>query len=250
MKTLIIIGLIISIIFGSSIMISVEEFKIDNLYSLKLLIKSIMNRNFEESLECFNVLIYIRIYVLNIIPINIFKIDNKFIKKILLKRKNKNNRMLKSKDKKSNLNRINIFRKQKNISNNISKHKKMKSSVKIEGNIKLKDVTINELKINMNVDMKSSYNTSIVATIINILLSYLYTFLFEKCNMKNPKKCQYIITPEFGNQDVFYLKIKTKVSMNILTILLRLKMYKLKLNVNNTNKFKVKETIQNGKSSN
>ncbi len=241
MKTLIIIGLIISIFLSSSIAISVKKFEINNLYSLKQLFKSIVDKNFEESLKYFNILVYIKIYVLDIIPLCVLKIDNKFIRKLLLKKRKKDNKIVsKLESKKLKLN--NQENNSKNT-NNDEANNRTKSKIKIESNIKLKDITINELKINMDIDIKDSYNESIIVSFGNILLSYLYTFLFEKCNMKNAKKCKYIIKPEFKNQNKFYLNIKTEISMNILKTLSKLKMYKLKLNVNNTNKFKVRHYI-------
>ena len=91
--------------------------------------------------------------------------------------------------------------------------------------------------------MKNSYNVAIATAIGNVLLSYLYTYLFENCNMKDNENLKYLINPKFNNQNEFYLKAKFKISIKILTVLLKVKMYKTKLNVNNTNKFKVKETI-------
>ena len=91
--------------------------------------------------------------------------------------------------------------------------------------------------------MKNSYNVAIATAIGNVLLSYLYTYLFENCNMKDNENLKYLINPKFNNQNEFYLKAKFKISIKISTVLLKVKMYKTKLNVNNTNKFKVKETI-------
>ena len=214
MKALIIISLIISIFLLSSIMISIDEFQIKDLNSLKQIIKCLINNNFEECLDYFNIKVYIKIYILQIIPINILKIDNKFIRKKMTKKKNK-----------------------------LKEKSKNRSKLKIKSNIKLKDITINELKININIDMKNSYNVAIATAIGNVLLSYLYTYLFENCNMKDNENLKYLINPKFNNQNEFYLKAKCKISIKILTVLLKVKMYKTKLNVNNTNKFKVKQTI-------
>ena len=214
MKALIIISLIISIFLLSSIMISIDEFQIKDLNSLKQIIKCLINNNFEECLDYFNIKVYIKIYILQIIPINILKIDNKFIRKKMTKKKN-----------------------------NLKEKSKNRSKLKIKSNIKLKDITINELKININIDMKNSYNVAIATAIGNVLLSYLYTYLFENCNMKDNENLKYLINPKFNNQNEFYLKAKFKISIKISTVLLKVKMYKTKLNVNNTNKFKVKETI-------
>ena len=122
MKALIIISLIISIFLLSSIMISIDEFQIKDLNSLKQIIKCLINNNFEECLDYFNIKVYIKIYILQIIPINILKIDNKFIRK-----DNKKEKQTKE--------RVKI------------------SKLKIK-QYKIKDITINELKININIDMK------------------------------------------------------------------------------------------------
>lgn len=61
--------------------------------------------------------------------------------------------------------------------------------------------------------------------------------------MKNYQTCKYMISTSFKNKNDFYLRIKFKISINILTILSKIKMYKIKLSVNNTNKFKLKERI-------
>ena len=246
MKTLIIISLIISIFLTSSIMISVDEFKIKNLNCLKQIIKCLINENIEDIPDCFNIIVYIKIYILKIIPIKIIKIDNKFIKKRILKNKKKKMKKMQKERKRRTVkkeNNIIDFMRYNEENNKENEQKNWKSQLKLKSNLKLNDITINELKINLNIDMKSSYNSAMVTSIGNILLSYFYTFLFKKCNMKNYQTCKYMISTSFKNKNDFYLRIKFKISINILTILSKIKMYKIKLSVNNTNKFKLKERI-------
>ena len=116
-----------------------------------------------------------------------------------------------------------------------------KNKIRFKSNINLRDIKIHNFNLTMDIDIKNSSIIAMATALGNMAISYLLTFLYENCNIKEPEKCTYVISPLFSNQNVFCLNINFQLSIKIWTILSKVKMYKSKPNVNNTNKIKVKE---------
>ena len=430
MKLILIIGIVVIILCNSSVMVSVQEIEIKNLMSLKNIIKCLINNDTRGALKYVNLLIYVKLYLLNFIPIPVLKIDNKFLLKKLIKQEKKRksklskiskqaqtskktsqddftrkassstifklskthfkcsiskpineskkinsknlfqktmiskkfklpdrnfkfNKSLTSKpiNESKKINSENLFPKSmvskkiklpdrnfkfnksltskpineskkinsenlfpqtiaskkfklpdgnfkfnksltsklineskklssKNVSedSNSSKIFKSKTSqkrssqskildllkkikqiksykktnptnilnsdknkIRFKSNINLRDIKIHNFNLTMDIDIKNSSIIAMATALGNMAISYLLTFLYENCNIKEPEKCTYVISPLFSNQNVFCLNINFQLSIKIWTILSKVKMYKSKPNVNNTNKIKVKE---------
>ena len=352
MKLILIIGIVVIILCNSSVMVSVQEIEIKNLMSLKNIIKCLINNDTRGALKYVNLLIYVKLYLLNFIPIPVLKIDNKFLLKKLIKQEKKRKSKLSKISKQAQtskktsqddftrkassstifklskthfkcsiskpineskkINSKNLFQKtmiskkfklpdrnfkfnkfltsklineskklsSKNVSedSNSSKIFKSKTSqkrssqskildllkkikqiksykktnptnilnsdknkIRFKSNINLRDIKIHNFNLTMDIDIKNSSIIAMATALGNMAISYLLTFLYENCNIKEPEKCTYVISPLFSNQNVFCLNINFRLSIKIWTILSKVKMYKSKPNVNNTNKIKVKE---------
>ena len=391
MKLILIIGIVVIILCNSSVMVSVQEIEIKNLMSLKNIIKCLINNDTRGALKYVNLLIYVKLYLLNFIPIPVLKIDNKFLLKKLIKQEKKRksklskiskqaqtskktsqddftreassstifklskthfkcsiskpineskkinsknlfpqtmaskkiklpdrnfkfNKSLTSKpiNESKKINSENLFPQtiaskkfklpdrnfkfnkfltsklineskklsSKNVSEDsnsskifkskttqkrssqskildllkkikqIKSYKKTnptnilnsdKNKIRFKSNINLRDIKIHNFNLTMNIDIKNSSIIAMATALGNMAISYLLTFLYENCNIKEPEKCTYVISPLFSNQNVFCLNINFQLSIKIWTILSKVKMYKSKPNVNNTNKIKVKE---------
>ena len=391
MKLILIIGIVVIILCNSSVMVSVQEIEIKNLMSLKNIIKCLINNDTRGALKYVNLLIYVKLYLLNFIPIPVLKIDNKFLLKKLIKQEKKRKSKLSKISKQAQtskktsqddftreassstifklskthskcsiskpineskkINSKNIFQKtmiskkfklpdrnfkfnksltskpineskkinsenlfpqtiaskkfklpdgnfkfnkfltsklineskklsSKNVSEDsnsskifkskttqkrssqskildllkkikqIKSYKKTnstnilnydKNKIRFKSNINLRDIKIHNFNLTMDIDIKNSSIIAMATALGNMAISYLLTFLYENCNIKEPEKCTYVISPLFSNQNVFCLNINFQLSIKIWTILSKVKMYKSKPNVNNTNKIKVKE---------
>ena len=391
MKLILIIGIVVIILCNSSVMVSVQEIEIKNLMSLKNIIKCLINNDTRGALKYVNLLIYVKLYLLNFIPIPVLKIDNKFLLKKLIKQEKKRksklskiskqaqtskktsqddftrkassstifklskthfkcsiskpineskkinsknlfpqtmaskkiklpdrnfkfNKSLTSKpiNESKKINSENLFPQtiaskkfklpdgnfkfnksltsklineskklsSKNVSEDsnsskifkskttqkrssqskildllkkikqIKSYKKTnstnilnydKNKIRFKSNINLRDIKIHNFNLTMDIDIKNSSIIAMATALGNMAISYLLTFLYENCNIKEPEKCTYVISPLFSNQNVFCLNINFQLSIKIWTILSKVKMYKSKPNVNNTNKIKVKE---------
>ena len=391
MKFILIIGIVVIILCNSSVMVSVQEIEIKNLMSLKNIIKCLINNDTRGVLKYVNLLIYVKLYLLNFIPIPVLKIDNKFLLKKLIKQEKKRKSKLSKISKQAQtskktsqddftrkassstifklskthskcsiskpineskkINSKNLFQKtmiskkfkltnrnfkfnnsltskpineskkinsknlfpktmaskkfklpdrnfkfnkfltsklineskklsSKNVSEDsnsskifkskttqkrssqskildllkkikqIKSYKKTnptnilnsdKNKIRFKSNINLRDIKIHNFNLTMNIDIKNSSIIAMATALGNMAISYLLTFLYENCNIKEPEKCTYVISPLFSNQNVFCLNINFRLSIKIWTILSKVKMYKSKPNVNNTNKIKVKE---------
>ena len=391
MKFILIIGIVVIILCNSSVMVSVQEIEIKNLMSLKNIIKCLINNDTRGVLKYVNLLIYVKLYLLNFIPIPVLKIDNKFLLKKLIKQEKKRksklskiskqaqtskktsqddftrkassstifklskthskcsiskpineskkinsknlfpqtmaskkiklpdrnfkfNNSLTSKpiNESKKINSENLFPQtiaskkfklpdgnfkfnksltsklineskklsSKNVSEDsnsskifkskttqkrssqskildllkkikqIKSYKKTnptnilnsdKNKIRFKSNINLRDIKIHNFNLTMDIDIKNSSIIAMATALGNMAISYLLTFLYENCNIKEPEKCTYVISPLFSNQNVFCLNINFQLSIKIWTILSKVKMYKSKPNVNNTNKIKVKE---------
>ena len=391
MKLILIIGIVVIILCNSSVMVSVQEIEIKNLMSLKNIIKCLINNDTRGALKYVNLLIYVKLYLLNFIPIPVLKIDNKFLLKKLIKQEKKRKSKLSKISKQAQtskktsqddftrkassstifklskthfkcsiskpineskkINSKNLFQKtmiskkfklpdrnfkfnksltskpineskkinsenlfpqtiaskkfklpdgnfkfnksltsklineskklsSKNVSEDsnsskifkskttqkrssqskildllkkikqIKSYKKTnstnilnydKNKIRFKSNINLRDIKIHNFNLTMDIDIKNSSIIAMATALGNMAISYLLTFLYENCNIKEPEKCTYVISPLFSNQNVFCLNINFQLSIKIWTILSKVKMYKSKPNVNNTNKIKVKE---------
>ena len=391
MKFILIIGIVVIILCNSSVMVSVQEIEIKNLMSLKNIIKCLINNDTRGALKYVNLLIYVKLYLLNFIPIPVLKIDNKFLLKKLIKQEKKRKSKLSKISKQAQtskktsqddftrkassstifklskthfkcsiskpineskkINSKNLFQKtmiskkfklpdrnfkfnksltskpineskkinsenlfpqtiaskkfklpdgnfkfnksltsklineskklsSKNVSEDsnsskifkskttqkrssqskildllkkikqIKSYKKTnstnilnydKNKIRFKSNINLRDIKIHNFNLTMDIDIKNSSIIAMATALGNMAISYLLTFLYENCNIKEPEKCTYVISPLFSNQNVFCLNINFQLSIKIWTILSKVKMYKSKPNVNNTNKIKVKE---------
>ena len=391
MKFILIIGIVVIILCNSSVMVSVQEIEIKNLMSLKNIIKCLINNDTRGVLKYVNLLIYVKLYLLNFIPIPVLKIDNKFLLKKLIKQEKKRKSKLSKISKQAQtskktsqddftrkassstifklskthfkcsiskpineskkINSKNLFQKtmiskkfklpdrnfkfnksltskpineskkinsenlfpqtiaskkfklpdgnfkfnkfltsklineskklsSKNVSEDsnsskifkskttqkrssqskildllkkikqIKSYKKTnptnilnsdKNKIRFKSNINLRDIKIHNFNLTMDIDIKNSSIIAMATALGNMAISYLLTFLYENCNIKEPEKCTYVISPLFSNQNVFCLNINFQLSIKIWTILSKVKMYKSKPNVNNTNKIKVKE---------
>lgn len=216
--------LIIVVIIFSSITVELKKLKIDDIDKITTIIDAGIKKQYDCIIENIDILIKIKINIFNILPITIFKIDNKKIKTMLLKTKKK---------------KPVIF----------YKNKKLKFIAK---RIIDKYITINNININISFGISNAYVTAILSALLMITLSIIINYVTEdrikefkdeeKQDKYIHKNFKYDVEPIYNDKLELKINLNVKFTIQILFIIKEFIMYKSNLFVNNTNKYKVKES--------
>lgn len=189
---IIVILTIVSIL--SSIEIEIKDFTIENIEKVEEIIKVLINEKSEEKrLNLLNTLFFevkLRVLILKKIPILFFYVDNIKLKRLLLKRYEKD------------------IKKHKDIKKKQGKIKKLMMKVAKEG-------TLKESDFNMQFGLENASATAILSTWICIILSMLISKSYEQTKIKN---INYKVEPIYLNKDVFFLQFSFIISINIIHI--------------------------------
>ena len=167
----------------------------------------------------------IKFKIFNIIPIEVLKINNEKAKKIIEKQKEKNKR---------------------NLKKNKDKNKQ------IAKNVIIKYLKIDKINASLSVCVYNAsftaLSTSFLIIFFSIILSYITDEKIKKYKNKLKqeyyirKNFKYEIKPIYKDDLILNIKLTSKFSIKIFSILKESFMYKNSIFVNNTNKYSVKES--------
>ena len=205
------ICIIFIIIILSSIKVEIRNFEIKDTNVIKQMYKYVERKKYYKILDFVNFNVYLKIILLQILPIRIIKINNFTLKKIVLK--------IMINDLKE--------RKENQVKFLLKKDKQKKQIKKLEEKIK-PYLKIEKVNLSINIGLINACATAIVVGILNTVLSIIIlkyvTDHSKNMDIKNEdyylkNKIQYNINPVYSSQLEFNLKSKISIQIPIIRII-------------------------------
>lgn len=214
--------IIFLILAFSTITIELDEFNINDVKKIIAIGTMIEHREIENTIDYMEFNIKISLWLFGFLPINIKKLNNKKIKKILRKIILKNKK-----------------EKQKNEIKYVVKQNKIKKFIlaifkEIYNKIKIKNI-----KLNMNISLSNAVVTSMCTSMLNIVSGIISSYLFFNEKNEKLKEIEYYniqINPIFSNELEFSINLEFKISLKTISIIREMFVNKSLLFVNNTSK--------------
>lgn len=209
---LIIVSIIVLILFSISISIQIEDIRINDVENFIKILNEYKKKKFEKIFDYISFKVVITVKLFKMFNILIIKLDNKKIKRVVIKI------MLKE---------LKIKLKLVNNNNNNEKYKrKIKLQKKIISKIKpkiLRCIKIKDLDLILCLGLVEADMTALLVGLLNIIISYIYScysFYYENYSKIELENICYKINPVYSNDLIFYMDSRIDLSINLYKIII------------------------------